>query len=293
MIPKGSPGKNLFFEERFFSKVLGVETYFLIVVPDQAREPLPGLILLRGRPEEWLNGYEDKTRSGRTIITVLDDLLEKGYCSPMAFILPRTTNQSMTGFISHGKAQRPDLLTDNSYIGNGNIDDFIDLELLPRCYSSGLVRENRVSIDGFSLGGASAVYHALRRPDLFKSCGSFDGAFLKYEFDNPVIFPTTPSDLRFDHFPYLFGFPPDETAFRRQNPLDLVSEAEMPPAMIHYSASGTPTANGWRVRALLDQGIKNYASAPLIDPNSDHSWWWVDEHLYHTLPFHSRLLNNP
>ena len=46
---------------------------------------------------------------------------------------------------------------------------------------------------------------------------------LHFEFDNPEITPDTPSDLRFDWFPHLYGFPPDEEAFRATNALDVVA----------------------------------------------------------------------
>jgi hypothetical protein len=65
----------------------------------------------------------------------------------------------------------------------------------------------------------------------------------------------------------------------------------MPPAMIHSSASHSPESNGWRVRAFLEAArIHNHAAAPLLHPASEHTWWWVDEHLYRTLPFHSHFL---
>lgn len=282
----------------FFSEALQAHTYFLICTPTSARKPLPAVILLRGEPEEWLNPQQDHTRGGRELVSVSLDCVHKGFIEPLAFVLPRTTNQSMSAYISHGRALRPDLTSDSSYIGNGHMDRFFDQDLIPRCRESGLIDITALSIDGFSLGGASSIYHALRRPDLFKSCGSFDGSFLVYEFDHPGIFPETPSDLRLDSFPYLFDFPPHEGAFRAQNPIDIARSQSgqpngpnIPPSIIHRSNQETPSSNGWRVETFLrESGVHNHAQNLVFDKASTHAWHWVDEHLYRSLPFHSHFL---
>jgi hypothetical protein len=277
----------------FHSKVLETRTYFLIAVPDGVDVPLPGVVLFRGAPEEWMNVEQDSTRRGRSLLSVMQDLIDADLAPPLAFILPRTTNRSMTSFVSYGAALRPDLIEDRSYLGTCRMDDFLDEEVLPRAFGSGLVSDGLVSIDGFSLGGAAAIQHALRRPDLFRSCGSYDGALLKYEFDNPEVTPDTPSDLRFDWFPYLYGYPPDEAAFRARNALDVVAGGDfrMPISMLHYASERSPEENGWRMRAFLESpGVENVAEDPTMSPESAHTWWWADEHLYRTLPFHARCL---
>jgi S-formylglutathione hydrolase FrmB len=277
----------------FHSQILETATYFLIAAPDGADFPLPAVVLFRGVPEEWLNEGQDDTRGGRTLLTVMDDLIRAGQSAPLAFILPRTANRSQTGFVSYGTALRPDLLEDRSFLGTCRMDDFLDQEILPKAFESGLVARDRVSIDGFSLGGAAAIQHALRRSDVFRSCGCYDGALLEYAFDNVEVTPDTPSDLRFDGFPYLYGNPPDEAAFRAVNALDVVGRGDfrMPPSMIHYASERAPAENGWRVRAFLERsGIDNQAEDPTMSPESAHAWWWADEHLYRTLPFHSRVL---
>ncbi|HEY9839321.1 MAG TPA: alpha/beta hydrolase-fold protein [Candidatus Obscuribacterales bacterium] len=275
----------------FYSETLETETGFLIVRPEQGRGPLPAVLLLRAAPWEWLNPRQDEHRQGRNLLTVIEDLIDKGYCRPLAFILPQTCNDAETAFVASGQALRPDLIADQRGLGNCRIDAFFDQELLPRAFAGGLVAD-RLAIDGFSLGGAAALYHALRRPERFVSVGSFDGAFLEWRFDNPLLSPETPSDLRFDEFPYLYGFPPDEAAFRHSNVLDLLQRPySLPPAMIHYAAAEHPTANGWRVRAVLAAGnLHNHAEVPNMHPASQHSWYWADEHLYRTLPFHARHL---
>ncbi len=277
----------------FRSKVLETSTYFLIAAPDGIEFPLPAVVLFRGAPEEWLMEHQDGTRRGRSLLPIAEALIAAGLCAPLAFILPRTANRSMTAFASYGTALRPDLIDDRSYLGTCRMDDFLDLEVLPRAFESGIVAEGPVSIDGFSLGGAAAIQHALRRPDLFASCGCYDGALLHFEFDNPEITPDTPSDLRFDWFPHLYGFPPDEEAFRATNALDVVARGDfrLPPAMIHYAAERAPEENGWRMREFLERsGIENAAEDPTMGPESAHTWWWADEHLMRSLPFHSRCL---
>jgi hypothetical protein len=275
------------------SDILETDTYFVIAAPDGVELPLPGVVLFRGAPEEWLNPNQDGTREGRSLLTVMDDLIASGLCAPLAFILPRTTNDSMTSFVTQGTALRPELIEDRSFLGTCRMDDFFDQELLPTAFETGLIAEGAVSLDGFSLGGVAPIHHALRRPDAFRSCASYDGALLQYEFDNPEVTPDTPSDLRFDWFPYLFGFPPDEAAFRAVNPIDIVSRGDfrMPPAMIHYASERSPEENGWRVREFLERSrIRNFAEDPAMSPLSAHTWRWVDEHLYRSLPFHAHYL---
>lgn len=274
---------------RFYSEVLATETEFLIALPAGAQPPLPAVVLLRAAPEEWLNPWQDEHRQGRNLLSVMADLMHKGYSPPLAFVLPRTSNYAGTAFVGSGTAQRPDLIAEPAGLGNGRIDDCLDQELIPRALATGLISD-RLSIDGFSLGGAAALWHALRRPERFASLGSFDGSFLVWDFDNPLVNPHTPSDLRLDAFPYLYGFPPDEAAFRAGNVLDRLQQPfRLPPAMIHYAAAEHPTANGWRVRAVL-ASMANQAENPLMHPASAHTWYWADEHLYRTLPFHARHL---
>lgn len=276
------------------STTLQCKTTVLIVTPDTKTSPCPAIVLLRGKAKEWLNPHEDKSRRGRNLISVYHDLRQKGFCKELAFILPQTCNDSESCFISHGEALHPELINDNSAIGQGRIDTFLDQELIPLCAQSQLIDTKRLSIDGFSLGGSSAIYHALRRPELFRSCAAYDGAFLDFDFDNPLVTPDTPSDLRFDLFPYLFGFPPNEKIFRKQNPIDMAKAGlatHLPPAMIHFSNNQSPESNGWRVQRFLKEAqIKNHAQQPDLDEASDHQWWWVDEHLYRSLPFHSHFL---
>lgn len=254
--------------------------------------PLPAVLLFRAAPEEWLRPWQDEHRGGRSLLTIMQDLRQKDLCPPLAFILPRTTNHSETAFVSYGRAKAPELIRDRNGLGTCQMDAFLDLELIPRALDSGLI-QNRLAIDGFSLGGAAAVYHALRRPERFVSLGSFDGAFLDWNFDNPLLNPQTPSDLRLDWFPYLYGFPPDEALFRQQSILEHPS-FKLPPAMIHYARAEHPTANNWRVKKFLQlSGLDNQAACPWMSPHSEHNWYWADEHLYRSLPFHARHLYAP
>lgn len=273
------------------SQMLQTQTEYLIALPEGIREALPAVMLFRANPHEWLNPHQDEHRGGRHLLTVMQDLIHKGYSRPLAFILPRTSNFAENAFISSGKALAPEKIQDARGLGNGAIDDFLDQELIPHALNTGLILD-QLAIDGFSLGGAAALYHALRRPERFVSVGSFDGSFLEWCFDNPLISPDTPSDLRLDLFPYLYGFPPDEQLFRQTNVLDRLERPyQLPPAIIHYAAANHPTANGWRVRAVLESpGLVNQAVEPCLHPYSAHNWYWADEHLYRTLPFHSRHL---
>lgn len=273
----------------FVSQILATPTDFLIVLPEGAQPPLPAVLLFRAAPEEWLDPHQDAHRNGRTLLTVMQDLMQKGYSPPLAFVLPRSCNYAGSAFVAHGRALRPDLIPEPAGLGTADFDAFLDRELIPKALATGLISD-RLALDGFSLGGAAALAHALRRPERFTSVASFDGSFLDWAFDNVLISPDTPSDLRFDFFPYLYGFPPDEAAFRAANPLDRLQRPfSLPPAMIHYAAAEHPTANGWRVRELLNY-VSNQAENPVMHPASAHTWYWADEHLYRSLPFHARHL---
>lgn len=277
----------------WFSKTLNTPVYYLLVRPDGFEHPMPAVLLFRGAPEEWLNPEQDESRDMRTALTVLNDLIAKAYMPPLALVLPCTTNIRQDAWISYGRAKHPELIASPEGLGTGDMDRFIDEELIPHVLKTGLVLD-RFAIDGFSLGGAASIYHALRRPERFVSLGSFDAALLDWEFDNPEIYPETPSDLRLDWFPYLCGYPPDEAHFRAHNPLDLIqSDFILPPAMIHHAAEEHPTANNWRVRLFLDQSeIDNQAELAMMHIASAHNWYWCDEHLYRTLPFHADYLYN-
>lgn len=273
----------------FYSPILETETEFLIVQPVPVPHPLPAVLLLRANPHEWLAPWQDEHRGGRNLITVMQELVARGYCPPLAFVLPRTCNFAETAFVGGGQALYPELIKAPAGLGTARIDAFLDQEVIPLALASGLIAD-RLAIDGFSLGGAAAVYHALRRPERFVSVGSYDGSFLVWEFDNPLIDAETPSDLRLDDFAYLYGFPPHETAFRQSNVLDRLQRPfRLPPALIHYAAAEHPTANGWRVREALKH-LPNHASEPRLHPDSAHNWYWTDEHLYRSLPFHGHYL---
>jgi hypothetical protein len=274
----------------FYSQVLETKTEYLIALPDGVQAPLPAVMLFRANPQEWLNPWQDESRGGRHLLSIMDDLINKAYSPPLAFILPRTCNRAESAFVPYGQARRPDLIPAPDGLGTGRIDDFLDQELLPQALATGLIRD-RLAIDGFSFGGAAALYQALRRPERYVSVGSFDGSFLEWAFDNVLVRPDTPSDLRFDDFPYLYGFPPDEQLFRQQNVLDRLQRPyTLPPAMIHYAPAEHPTANGWRVKAVLETGLPNQAEVPWLDPHAKHTWYWADEHMYRSLPFHARHL---
>lgn len=276
------------------SEALGVTTELLLARPAGIERPLPGLVLLRGRPDEWLNPHEDETRGGRSLETVVADLLGRGWMTPLCLVLPRTLNGGGDGFVVCGDPLAPERLADRSFIGTGAFDRALDDELLPAARQAGWLAAGPLAIDGFSLGGAAAVYQAMRRPERYISCGSYDGSFLMLDFDDPRRFPETPSDLRLDRLSWLYGFPPDEDVFRAREAIPRLqrdASALKTPLILHHSAKETPDSNSHRVRALIRVlGGLDQATPALLDPHSDHTWWWVDEHLYRTLPIHSRRL---
>jgi iron(III)-salmochelin esterase len=60
------------------------------------------------------------------------------------------------------------------------IEEYIMAELLPALKSRYRVAEDRVGVDGVSMGGARSMYYGMKYPEVFASVGSVQGAFGPY-----------------------------------------------------------------------------------------------------------------
>jgi len=268
---------------------------YVIYLPDAFSQvgPLPLLTIFRASPDEWFQSRLDDSRGRRNIFYIVTDLIEKGWLEPCAFLFPSTCSQDQKEFYFADNVYAPEHLESNEPFLT---QEFFENGLLPEIGNRYCLDVSRVSLDGFSLGGYTSLSYSFLSPGRYRSTGSFDGALLDYGFDNRKITPDTPSDLTFDTFPYLFGEDPDEDLFRSKNPADLLeSGVEVENLFIMSSAELTPTSNRPRVENFLEiletKGIANQADGYLIDDNSTHQWYWVDEYLYRSLPFHARCLN--
>lgn len=268
----------------------GIE--YVLYLPDAflGEEKLPLITLFRAGPEEWFQSRQDDSRGKRNLFTLTIDLIEKSFLKPCGFLFPRTnTRDGSRYYFSKGPfVQEPK--------GEAVLSQqFFEEKLLPHLAENYPVDIERVSLDGFSLGGYTALSYSFTNPQRYKSTGCFDGALLDFHFDNRSISPDTPSDLCFDEFPYLFDAEPSEEYFRSQNPLDLAQRGQFPPNLFVMASADThPTSNRPRMEKLAEfmhnHGVVNHAQELIIDENSRHEWYWVDEYLYRALPFHSHKL---
>lgn len=271
----------------------------VIYLPDQfsSHSKLPLISIFRAKPDEWFQSRLDHSRGKRNVFTVVKDLIDHDYLKPCGFVFPQTSNNANNEFYFAAQVQQKNLCLDPPEIIL-DVDYFCDV-FLTDLATKYPVDIRRVSLDGFSLGGFTSLSYSFSRPQRFVSTGSFDGSILDYEMDNKRINPKTQSDLTFDTFPYLYGEDPDEVAFRAQNPLDILqrSDSVVPENLfIMHSSEETPTSNKPRVLKFLvslrNRGIVNSAPNALLHENSMHEWYWVDEYLFRSLPFHSQCLNS-
>ena len=275
--------------------IAGIPCVIYLPDPFLVGSKLPLITLFRASPDEWFQSRQDHSRGKRNVFTVVKDLIDQDYLLPCGLIFPQTCNHNQSEYYFSTKVHElslcnepPDTILDAVH--------FID-HFLPELATKYPVDTDRVSLDGFSLGGYTSLSYSFTYPNRFVSTGSFDGSILDYNYDNKRVTPDSPSDLSFDQFPYLFGSDPDETLFRSQNPLDIICnfEREIPKNLhIMYTNDNNPTSNKPRVQKFLDiirnRGINNLADRDLLHENSLHEWYWVDEYLFRCLPFHSRML---
>lgn len=277
------------------TEIAGIPSVIYLPDPFLGNGKLPLITIFRAKPDEWFQSRLDHSRGKRNVFTVVKDLIEHSYLRPCGFVFPQTCNQNGTEFYftSHVTerqfcAEPPETIMD--------VDHFCE-QYLPELGQKYDVDIDRVSLDGFSLGGYTSLAYSLLKPGRFVSTGSFDGSILDYEFDNKAVTPETPSDLTFDVFPYLYGSNPLEANFRAVNPTDIIqnSDREVPSNLfIMHSNENHPTSNKPRVLKFLElmqeKEISNGAGDALLHENSMHEWYWVDEYLFRSLPFHSKCL---
>tara|TARA_Y100000589_G_scaffold332223_1_gene390501 strand:- start:9370 stop:10227 length:858 start_codon:yes stop_codon:yes gene_type:complete len=277
--------------------IAGIPCVVYLPDPFLVDSRLPLISLFRASPDEWFQSRQDHSRGKRNVFTVVNELINQDYLLPCGLIFPQTCNQAMTEYYFSSKLHKQNLCEEPPEVIL-DVNHFTDY-FLPELATKYPVDIDRVSLDGFSLGGYTSLSYSFAEPDRFVSTGSFDGAILDYNFDNKRVNPHTPSDLTFDVFPYLFGSDPDEDLFRGQNALDLVTKKDTDiPKNLHimYTNDNGVTSNKPRVQSFIEcmkeRGLQNSAELEVIHDNSLHEWYWVDEYLFRCLPFHSRMLKD-
>jgi enterochelin esterase-like enzyme len=284
------------------SKALGESKKVNIYLPpgyDKSTERYPVVYLFRGHEREWVNPQEDGSRKGRTAATVADDLINGGTIGPVILVMPGlATDDNRIPGLGINFVQ-PELVTAEPTVGPGRFEDFMVREVIPAVdaqFRTLADRQHR-GVDGFSLGGFTAVSLGLRFPDLFSSVGAFDGTMFWANATRPD--GTQDSLVLNSMFRAAFGAPVNMERFRQVNPMDLVDAvpAETLQALTFHIHSGSEAAepnasNFFRNQALVEKlkarGVAN-SFEPFALEGSSHNWWWADEHLTRSLVKHMQV----
>ncbi|MBC7543590.1 MAG: esterase [Candidatus Sericytochromatia bacterium] len=256
--------------------------------PDEG--PYPTVYLLRGTMDEWLNPTQDPSRQGRTAATVYESLLKAGKVGGLILVFPG---------LGSDDGRWPGILADwvtpptAPGVGNGRFASFFTTDLIPavdKRYRTLKTGKHR-AIDGFSLGGWAAVQAAASHPDLFTSVGSFDGTFPYAKSTKQV----DPEDELWTEgfFDPVFGKPRQWAAIATASPANRIAQgtssrwAGITWLLEYCPQAWEPRGNFYRGAALgqvlAAHGGKNQLGTL---PDSQHAWWFADEHLTTTLPRH-------
>jgi enterochelin esterase-like enzyme len=288
------------------SKVLRVPKSFYIYLPpgydtlERATARYPVLYLFRGHEREWVNSLEDHSRDGRTVVDTYLELLEKGEVGRMILVFPGISSDedSVPGLLVNFK--EPELSGGAKGIGTGRFEDYFLKELMSyvdsryRTLADGAYR----GVDGFSLGGLTAMKIAAQYPKLFSSAGAYDGTFfyatktgrsIRHEdrvFQAPIFNPH-------------FGLPRDYSYGAANSPVNLIMRGDSRELQrLCWMVQSGPEAaepgdsNFYRAQHLLEalsrHNIPNNVPAVLED--GSHNWHTADRHMRYTLPHHWQVL---
>ncbi len=284
------------------SQSLGLaKRLFVYIPPDLAGQRVPSLYLLRGHEREWINGHEDATRGGTTIIDVYERLRAAGTIGPMVLVFPGLSSDDnhVPGLIVNMRA--PELVSHTAGIGRGQFADYFYNELIPFVDANAptIASGRHRGIAGFSLGGAMAIKAAAERPDLFSSAGAYDGTFLYATRDGQGI-KASDRVIQRPMFDAAFGRPRDMEFIASQNAANLILRAQ-PHHLRHISwivGYGPRSAEPWQsnyyrgehlVRCLRARGLPNKLH-PGAWPDGMHTWQIADAFMAATLPHHDTAL---
>lgn len=285
--------------------VLGVPRTFGVYLPEgygDSTRGYPTLYLFRGAEREWA-GSQDR-REG--LKKLLDRLIGDGVIEPLIVVLP--------GFMEpSGQSQGVplDWLADGRSrgVGNGRFEKhFFEIKaIVEDCFSVRIGRRH-TAVDGFSMGGFSAMYLALKYPSLFASAGAYDGSFMWPGQIDPRRKPQGRSCqlwLSSACAPYFLGERGwNLEKMERANPISWVNLAkgkrliDLRDLHVHMHAAGSETlGNVDRCMELdsylADIGVTNsFRDQIIFDPRAAHDWSWADRHLEETLPLHDRVFRS-
>lgn len=294
--PRKEPGRITSFTVE--SSALGVSKKVSVYLPPgydaETDRHYPVVYLLRGHQGEWADNKSSPSRKGRSGVTVAEELIMSGVIPPVILAMPPLASDDGQVILLSANIARPERLHKSPGIGTGRFADFLTQEVVPaidRHFRTLSDRRFR-GVDGFSLGGFSAVSLAMRRPDLFSSVGAFEGEFLYVggKLPNGRLDP-----LMVEEMGDTFGSPPDLELVRKVNPLDLVETMrpeQLKSLSFHLLSTPPGTGDYMRVQAFLkrlaERGVENSFSPGYL-PNSKHGWYWADDHLKLSMQKHTAV----
>ena len=299
-------------QKELVSQALGVTKRYNIYLPPGytgSRERFPVLYLFRGHEGEWCNPSQDSTRGGRTAIDDLDDMIVSGKAARMIVVMPSTTSDdaaiSCLG-VNMISAKR---VREVQGIGTGRFEEYLIDDLLNHVdatYRTIADRWHR-AVDGFSLGGYTAMLMVAKYPDRFVSAGCYDGTMMWRELTDPRERGEDRSDRTWMHsslFDAAFGRPRNYSAMRRNNPTGIIANARGRVLAnlrqihfhVHSAAADGQRGNLDRARHFIEVletvGLRNSFRHTRLTPAAQHTWAYADMHLRRTLPLHSRLFSH-
>lgn len=291
--------------KKFYSSSLGIEKHYTLYLPegyDETQERYPVVFFLRGHEREWFNAREDSSRNGRTLKEVADDLIGSGRIGKMILVGISTASVDNSVPCLGVNMLNPHA-TSAEGIGTGRYEDYLTHDLIQHIDSTyrTIPSRKKRGIDGFSLGGYTAVMMGVKHPDLFCSVGSYDGTHMWYDFDDLRHDDELPDDytwVRTDFFKVAFGEPRDIAYMKQYNPLNLLMNAppdeleKIKSVQFHILAAAYDGNKGNIERAehLLEffekKGIKNTFSDVKLTPTALHDWHHANLYAEKTLQKH-------
>ncbi len=282
--------------------VLGVEKRFGVYLPEgygEKTRAYPVLYLLRGHEEEWA-GKQDG-REG--LKPLLDRQIGSGRVKPMIAVLP--------GFMPPSRRHQGvpiDWSGDARAEGGGNgrfERHFFEVKELVEDRFAVRVGRRHSALDGFSMGGFSAVYLGVKYPHLFGSVGAYDGSFMWPGQIDPRRAPhgracrlwfggsTAPI--------FLNGRGWDVEKMERSNPLSWLRlrsgrrRRDLQTLRFHVRSAGSELVGNLDRNLALDEALlaagcmNSFRDDPVLDAEARHDWSWADRHLEETLGLHDRV----